>query len=147
MLCNLGRTRITPRRRISSQTPAHGPPTMCIRCQDFLATCAEPAVHLSRSELIIQRLNRIAPLLVDEDPVSTAYAPTDQVIRSNTMSACTPIMRDRLYPVILPSRLGRTPIILPSPVSVRWTSRGIRDMTRSTCHRYRSAQGTSPYGA
>jgi len=146
MLCNSGRTRITARHCISSQTPAHGPPTISIGSQDFPASCAEPTVHLSRSELVIHRLNHIAPLLVDGDPASTAYAPTDQVIRSNTMSACTPIMRDRLYPVILPSRLGPTPIILPSPASVGWTSRGIKDMVRSTCHGYRSPRGSSPYG-
>lgn len=145
MLCNSGRTRITVRRRISSQTPAHRPPTIYTRCQDCLASREEPAVHPSRSELITQRVNHIASLLVDGDPASTAYAPTDQVDRSNTMSACTPIMRDRLYPVILPSRLGRTPLILPSPVSVGWMSRGIGYTTRFACHGYRSLQGSYPY--
>jgi len=64
MLCNSGRTRITPRRRISSQTPAHGPPTICIGCQDSPVSCAEPAVRLSRSKLIFQRLNCICSSIV-----------------------------------------------------------------------------------
>ena len=64
MLCNSGRTRITPCRRISSQTPAHGPPTIYIRCQDFPVSCAGPAVHLSRSELINQRLDHICSSIV-----------------------------------------------------------------------------------
>jgi hypothetical protein len=45
-------------------------------------SCAESAVHVLRFELITRRLIQGVLLLVDGAPESTAYAPTDQVIRS-----------------------------------------------------------------